>query len=426
MNTNMMAYKLNTAERIIKSKLSLNKTHPFFAYILMNMRIENSKSSEDCPTMGVNQYGRLYWNKDFVKKLDNDELNFVLAHEVSHIATLTFQRQGSRDMPLWNIATDLVINFCLLLENFKAPEGVLIPNHQGIWSMKTENNKDVTIDLNNKGAEEVYEELLHNSKKVKQGLKVTSDGGYEGSIDKHIEGDKDDKGKSTGEGKTDAQGKENEQNWKQKAIEGATQAKMRGKLSASMERMLQELLEPKIDWRSKLFHYITNDLPVDFSMRMPSRRFLSTGVYTPMVVKESLELIVGVDISGSISDEEYKDFMGEVIGIANSYRQVKMRVIAWASHVDERDDIEVTTQTQDRLMSNKFYGGGGTTLGCLADYIEQKNYKSRVFVILTDGYIERNPKLPNGNCLFVLSKGGSDEIVKDCGDVTSLNSERKK
>ena len=127
-----------------------------------------------------------------------------------------------------------------------------------------------------------------------------------------------------------------------------------------------------------------------------------------------------------VTDEEYKEFMTEVIGIANSYRQVKMRVIAWACHVDERDDIEVTNDTQERLLANKFYGGGGTELSCLTRYMESKEYKSRLLVVLTDGYIEGNPSLPDGtDCLFVLSRNGSSEVVKHYGDVTSLNDTKR-
>jgi predicted metal-dependent peptidase len=189
-----------------------------------------------------------------------------------------------------------------------------------------------------------------------------------------------------------------------------------------MERMLGELLEPVIDWRTKLHAYITNEIPVDFSMRTPSRRFLSTGVYTPQVIKENLELMVGVDLSGSISDDEYKEFMAEVVGIANSYTQVKMRVIGWACSVDERDDIEVTQMTKDRLLDAKFFGGGGTHFGCYTDYVRRKEYKSRLHVVLTDGYIEGEPDMPAGDVLWVLSRNGSSEIVKHTdGQVTSLN-----
>lgn len=419
----MRQYELSTAERIIKTKVDLNKSHPFFAYILMNMQIDKTEHTDKIPTMAVNQYGDLWWNKEFVDKLDNDELKFCLAHEVGHISTLTFQRQGKRDLTLWNIATDLCINYMLLDEAFRPPKGILLPDHRGIYTFQSgKDGKNIQIDLNDKNAEQVYDELVNNAKAIKKAVKADGKGGYDGQLDSHLEGDSDDKGDSQGKGKTEADQKANENNWKRKAIEGATQAKMRGTISASMERMLGNMLEPVVDWRSKLFQFITNDLPVDYTMRSPSRRFISTGVYTPQVIKENLELIVGVDISGSISEDEYTEFMSEVIGIANSYRQVKMRVIAWACHVDERDDIEVTNDTQDRLMKMTFYGGGGTELSCLTRYIEEKDYQTKLLVILTDGYIEHQPKLPDGvSTIFVLSRNGSGEILKEYGDVTSLN-----
>jgi len=419
----LMQYELDTSERIIKTKVDLNKTHPFFSYILMNMQIEKTKHTEEVPTMAVGQYGNLYWNKEFVDTLDNDELKFVLAHEVGHIATLTFQRLGKRDMTLWNIATDLIINYMLLDEGFRAPKGILLPDHRGVYIFQSgKSGKDIKIDLNDKNAEQVYEDLAKHAKAIKKITNADGKGNYEGQVGKHMEGDDDDSGNSTGKGTTEGDQKANENKWKRKAVEGATQAKMRGNMSASMERMLEGVLEPVVDWRSKLFAYITNDLPVDYTMRTPSRRFISTGVYSPTVIRESLELVVGIDISGSISHEEYVEFMSEVVGIANSYRQVKMRVIAWACHVDERDDIEVTQDTQDDLMRCKFYGGGGTELSCLTRYIEEKEYKTKLMVVLTDGYIESKPTMPEGiDCLFVLSRHGHDDVVKDYGDVSSLN-----
>lgn len=423
----MLNYQLNPAERIIKAKVDLNKSHPFFSYILMNMQIEKTKHTDKIPTMAVGQYGDLFWNEKFVEALDNDELKFVLAHEVGHIATLTFQRLGKRDMTIWNIATDLVINYMLHDEGFRAPKNILMPDHRGIYTFQSgKSGKDIKIDLNNKNAEQVYEDLIKHCKAIKEITKADGQGGYEGGFDKHLEGDEGDDGKSQGKGATEGDQKANENNWKRKAIEGATQAKMKGNISASMERMLDQMLEPVIDWRSKLFAYITNDLPVDYSMRSPSRRFISTGVYTPTVIRESLELIVGVDVSGSITNDEYVDFMSEVVGIANSYRQVKMRVIAWACNVDERDDMLVTNDTQDYLLKGKFYGGGGTELSCLTRYMESKEYKTRLLVVLTDGYIESKPVLPEGtDCMFVLSRNGSSEIVKNYGDVTSLNDIKK-
>lgn len=424
----MLTQTLDNKERVIKAKVELNKSHAFFAYILLHMAVEKTEATEEIPTMAVNQYGDLYWNEEFVGKLSNDNLRAVLCHEVMHVSTLTMQRKGMRDMGLWNIATDLVINYILKQEGFTLPQDVLLPDHRGQYTFPSgKNGKTVRIDMNGKCAEQVYDEISKNAKVVKKALNVQGDGQYEGQVGKHIEGDADDKGNSQGKDKGDGKGTaSNEQKWRRKATEAATNAKMRGNMSAEMERMLGGVLEPVVDWRQKLFAYITNEIPVDYTMRMPSRRMLATGVYTPQVVRESLDVICGVDISGSIGDEEYKEFMGEVIGIADSYTQVNLRVIGWAHNVDKRDDVLVSSNTKERLLANKFYGGGGTSLSCFTEHCKKNEYHSRIYVILTDGYIEHDPILPDdGECLFVLSRNSSGEVVKKFGDVTSLNDTRR-
>ena len=124
---------MDSKDRIIKSKIDLNRDRPFFAYILMNMNVEQTEPTEKVPTMGVNQLGDLFWNDKFVTELADDELQGVLAHEVMHIATLTFQREGNRNKMLWNMATDIVINNILLGENFALPKDCLLTTDGGAF-----------------------------------------------------------------------------------------------------------------------------------------------------------------------------------------------------------------------------------------------------------------------------------------------------
>ncbi len=408
-------------DRLIKSKVSLNRDRPFFSYILMNMNIERTKSTENIPTMGVNQYGDLYWNEEFTKKLSDKELEGVLAHEAMHIATLTFQREDNREHMLWNMATDLVINDILLQEGLKLPKDALLPNDYGEFEFTGKNKKKVKINVREKGAEEVYDEILNHAEVIHVQYGDGDGDGYKGSFDSHIPGDKDSEGKDQDKGCTEAERKANEEKWKKKAVEASTAAKMRGKMSASLERELSGIIDPKIDWRKKLHQFITKDLPVDFTMRRPGRRYYTTGVYYPSVIRENLEIIVGQDISGSISDEEYAEFTSECIGIATGFSQINMRCLWWSTYIDERDDIVVTAANKDMLTHYKPHGGGGTTLSCLKEYVEKKGYSSRVYVILTDGYIESKPELPDGKILFVLSKNGSDDIIKHFGEVCKLS-----
>jgi len=414
--------QLSERDRILKAKIDLSQQRPFFAYILMNMGIEQSDPKDDLPTMGVNQYGDLFWNESFVKILSDDELKTVLCHEAMHVATLTFQREGTRDHGLWNISTDLVINSILIKESFKFPANCVVPDRGDDFTFKSgTSGKNIVIkDVCHKTAEEVYDIISNNAKQIKIAMQCDGDGNYKGSIDKHLPSDKNSKGESTGKEKHEADVKANEEKWKAKATEAATAAKMRGSLSADIERLLGDLINPQIDWRTKLCQFLTKDIPVDFTMKLPGRRFYSTGVYYPSVIRERLEIVVGIDISGSIGGEEYNKFISEAVGIASSFPQIDMRMIWWSDHVNPKDDIQVTAQTKDMLATYKPHGGGGTTMSCFGDYLKKKGYTSRIFVILTDGYIEDKPKLPDGNVLFVLSKQSQDDIVKKYGEVCKL------
>jgi predicted metal-dependent peptidase len=419
----MLSYQLNNAERIIKAKIDLNKSTPFFSYILMHFHIDKAMSKEKCPTMAVNQYGDLWWSEEFVQTLTNDELRGVLCHETLHIATLTFQRKGRRDHTLWNIASDLVINWILTQERFVLPKGVLLADYRGMYVFQSgKTKKSVTIDLNGKNTEQVYDELSKHSKFVKEVTNADGEGNYDGQVGKHLDGDKDADGKSTGKGKNASDVAKNESDWKRKAIEASTQAKMRGSMSAEMERIIGAVLEPVVDWRSRLFAFITNELPCDFTMRSPSRRFISTGVYTPSVLKENLNVIIGEDTSGSIGMEESMEFRSECVGIMSSFQQIKMRYIGWANTVIPEDDYLLSNDNKNYLLDVKFKNSGGTTLEAFTDYLKEKEYKSKIIVILTDGYIESKPVVPEGaTILFVISKNGSSEIVKHYGEVCSLN-----
>lgn len=413
-------YTLDTGEKIIKAKISLQTSNPFFSYIIMSMRIRETTESKSIPTMGVNKVGDLFYNKDFVEKLSKDELHAVLCHECSHIAFNTFERQGKRDSFLWNIATDYAINWILQRDGFRLPKDVLLADVNGNVEITDKKGKKVSFNIANMCAEEIYDKLLNHAE-VAHVYFDDGHGGAKGQFDKHLPGDSDDKGQSQGKIKSEADRIANESYWKEKATEAATAAKMRGTMSSALERELGTLLEPKIDWRKKLYHFITKDLPVDFTMRKPSRRFYSTGYYMPSVIRENLQVLIGIDVSGSISQSEYNEFMTEIVSMARGFTQLKMRVIFWATHVDERDDIEVYGNGIDTLMEHKIHNSGGTEMSCFARYVQDKSYNTPVVIMFTDGFIENDPQLVPARHLFVLPKNNSPEIVQKYGEVCSLS-----
>jgi len=68
------------------------------------------------PTMGVFASGRMVANREFVGRLKDDELLFVLAHELLHLALRTHDRAKGSGRLEFNYAHDYIINDILRVE----------------------------------------------------------------------------------------------------------------------------------------------------------------------------------------------------------------------------------------------------------------------------------------------------------------------
>src|SRR3990167_10453029 len=89
---------LTQEERILKAKILLQKEKPFWSFLISYLKIrEGQKDELPVPTMGVDQDGNLLYDKNFVKKLSDEELKGALAHETSHIIFDHLIRRGTRD-----------------------------------------------------------------------------------------------------------------------------------------------------------------------------------------------------------------------------------------------------------------------------------------------------------------------------------------
>jgi predicted metal-dependent peptidase len=80
---------------------------PHFAGLVQTVRVS---LDERVPTMGVFASGRLLANPRFVGQLKDNELIFVLAHEIFHLALRTHDRAVGSDPLQFNFAHDYIIN----------------------------------------------------------------------------------------------------------------------------------------------------------------------------------------------------------------------------------------------------------------------------------------------------------------------------
>jgi predicted metal-dependent peptidase len=424
-------------EKIIKTKLDLNTTHPFFSYIVLNMRITENL---DIPTMGVSEIGDLTYNPKFVEELatkNKDYLKGVLCHEAMHVAMLTFGRKGNRDHMLWNMATDLVINWILTQDHLKLPEGCLLADSNGNFKFTGKGGKQISIDISKMCAEEVYDEFEKHAEKIKinygmgQGKNGKDKGDKDGDGEGNGDGDGDKEGQYKGQfdkhieakGQTKAQKTENAGKWKQITADATAKAKSRGTLPSHLERILNELLDPEVDWREKLRHFMTKDLPSNFSYRIPSRKYYTSGIYYPKLLRENIDVCAAIDVSGSIGEKEYNKFMSELMGIVRGFDQINLRVIYWATSVEPEDDILIRKGEEETILTYKPKNSGGTTMSCVNEYMKEKGYRPSVVVYLTDGCVEDKPELYPSSLVVVSSQGNIESFKESGVNVTKLSHE---
>jgi predicted metal-dependent peptidase len=105
-----------------RARTALLLDHPFFGSLLFRLGGRASGSIQTMATDGVT----LFYNPEFVDRLNAAELAGVLAHEVMHPALQHHTRRSDRDGNRWNMACDYAINPLLLDAGLTLPKDVLI------------------------------------------------------------------------------------------------------------------------------------------------------------------------------------------------------------------------------------------------------------------------------------------------------------
>lgn len=369
--------KIDAEERIKKVKIKLVTGNPFFAYLSFYLQIEEDTTGivpKNCG-MSVNPAGKVYYRKEFVDEITDKELLGVIKHEILHLALLHLTRGGRRNRLKWNIATDVAVNTILLTKDDygncdELPKG-LKPNSKNQYIIL---NK-VIQDVDKKSAEEIYDELPEIPEP--QILKVYV--GFDShEIDKMI---KD--GDAVELTEADLQKLEND--WSYQVQTAIVLAKQRGQLPLGLERYADKLKEVEINWRVVLLRFIQQLIPHDYDWSHRSKKGYALNVYLPNITKEKIKIVVGVDTSGSIGQEELTKFLSEVIGIARTFREtIDMRIMF--HDVNVQADYLIKNGNIPQIMAMKIRGGGGTSHRPLFNKVKEEVKDCECLISFTDGY----------------------------------------
>jgi predicted metal-dependent peptidase len=366
------AEKSKIVEKLVTARIGLLLRHPFFGNLATRMKLIDA--SDWCATLATD--GRnFYYNNDFVNKLKPKEAEFGFAHEVLHNVFDHMGRRDHRDPQLSNIAADYAVN--QILKDERIGE---VPS----WIKIFQDNKYRGMSY-----EQIYDDLYEKAEKI--------DIGSLGELlDEHLDGEGDDgesgsgeevdgSGKGKGRPKLTAEEKKQIRDEIKEAMVAAAQSAGAGRVPGAVARMIQTFTEPKMDWRQMLRMNIQSILKSNFSFSRPNRKSQHCGAVLPgMMNEETIDVSVAIDMSGSISDAMARDFIGEVKGIMDEYKDFKLDL--WCFDTDIYGYKQFTGDTADELMEYECKGGGGTDFDANWKFMKDEDINPKRFIMFTDGY----------------------------------------
>ena len=355
-------------EKLITARIALLLKAPFFGNLATRMKLING--DEWCPTAATD--GRnFYYNTLFIEKLPPKQLEFLVGHEVLHAVYDHMGRRGDRDPIIFNVANDFAVNSDLVDQ--KVGERIsVVP---------------MLYDSKYRGmsSEEIYDDLMKNVKKINLDQLV------EQLLDEHLDGN-DGEGDGDGDGDKDGKGRprlseEEKQQIRdeiREAVLNAAQQSGAGNLPAGVKRLIKDLTESVIDWRSLLEQQIQSTIKSDFTWMKPSRKGWHMDAIMPgMLPGTQIDICVAIDTSGSISERDIKDFMAEIKGIMEAYDEYKIHV--WCFDTEIYNPQIFTSENLEDIANYQPAGGGGTDFMANYEWMKANNIEPKKFVMFTDG-----------------------------------------
>jgi len=357
-------------ERMAKARTGLIISQPFFGMLALRLELVEDPKAASTWVDGH----RLGYNPEWVSEQTIEVLEGAIAHQVLHCALGHPFRRAMRQEKQWGEACDYAVNAELKSAGFHLAADALY---------------DPRFDKSY--AEAIYAAL---DQEQEQGEDPGGDGNTtrDTTPDARTEestGSEQGDGKGSGEPTSDgelrdcpeqseAEVAEAEAEWQTATAQAAQASRAQGKLPGSIERALQEALNPRADWREVLQRLLRSRAKDDYSWSRPNRKYLP--IYLPSL--DSLRcgpLVVAVDASGSIGQKWFDQFAAELTDISERVKPEYIQVLIFDTKVREQIRFEPGEE-----IVLKARAGGGTAFDDPVRWIEQEGLNPEALVYLTD------------------------------------------
>ena len=402
MNTNT----LTLDQKFAKLLLDFKKIRPFYSALYSCIDKVEDNSIETACTNGL----CIKYNHDFMDKLPYSEFIFVIMHELAHITLMHVSRSRGKDLRLWNAAADFMVN-ALLAEEIHMVSSTRTGTINNVTVKMPDNVLySENVDTDKDSVEQIYDYLMQQAKNNGYNaggmgaFSINSDDANEqSSSDQSTQagGKSNNNNSSSGDfelsssDETDIrdEGKDKQmQEFEEKRILNNVNNKMKmqglDSSDCKLHKYVNELLKSKLDWKKLLRKYCIELKNCDTSFSNPDKRMFYQSAIYPSQSPENLNALKDIkfafDTSGSMSEEEFKYIVGQILDITKRYK-VSGEAICWDTQVNDVVNVDNFLD----FSKFDFQGGYGTDVNCLFRYLESKKcrVKPRVLLIFTDGYL---------------------------------------
>ncbi|MBZ0157696.1 MAG: VWA-like domain-containing protein [Alphaproteobacteria bacterium] len=380
-------------ERISRARLDFLFKHPFLGDLSLRLKVLESGKTKTIAT----DARHLFFNPEFIKGLPDPHVQGVVAHEIGHclfrhaglFGLSTLQKLNITDQKgrildpvkhrIWMAACEymanhFVVDICRL--DLPAPYCYERKYGDGTWT-----------------TEEIYHDLLTDADTRGVPAALVDDH----TVWERAGEESGSSGEREGLGTLD-------QDWRVWVAQALHSAKRQGRLPAGLERLVGELLEPKLNWRQVLADFLISKAKDDYSWRKLNRRHLWREVYAPALYSETIHIGFALDTSGSITDEELREGLSELQGICGAFPSYKIHLFACDAEVQYAQSVESAEEVNIAALCR---GGGGTSFVPVFRKIEEDGIPLNCLVYFTDGYGEFPDSPPEYPVLWMV-KGHAD------------------
>lgn len=401
---------MNAIDSISKTSIQLLLSEPFYGHFMMGLPKEISEQTDTAAVALMNkQTIKLIVNQAFWMSLNEAHRYGLIKHEMLHIVLKhLFTLKAYSNPTLFNIAADIVVN--QYIERQQLPEGGILLERfaylDKMYGIKLD--RDMDVGYYYRQLEKVFSKSAKMS--FEAACNATSASATKGESQLKItpllveENAELSKHQFWGDISTLSEGERKIAEYQANRMIKQTTDRVRhkyssyGNLPAGLAEKLALILEnmkPRFNWRRllRLFATSSNSTFIKNTIRRPSKRY---GTVPGLKVKRRNRLLLAIDTSGSIQQDELLEFFSEIYFIWRQGSEIRIVECDTAIH---------KTYDYKGIPPEKIHGRGGTSFDAPFQYANE-TYLPDALLYFTDGYAAVPSIPPKYPVLWIISSNG--------------------